>query len=63
MPGFYKLDGDVLLFGPNFVLNADWQLWADEKDFYLAEGILPYEGWYWFDSEDEARAALIPPEI
>ena len=50
-PGFYKLDGD-LLYGPNFVLNANYELRKETKD----EHTYPIDGWYWFDSEEEARA-------
>ena len=49
--GFYKLDGD-LLFGPNFVLNVNYELFRAEKDRHT----YPIDGWYWFDSEDEARS-------
>jgi hypothetical protein len=49
-PGFYKLDGD-LLYGPNFVLNADYSLYKETYDQYT----YPVDGWYWFDSEEEAR--------
>ena len=48
--GFYKLDGD-LLFGPNFVLNANYELRPDMHDHY----IYPIDGWYWFDSESQAK--------
>ena len=58
--GFYKVEDGQLLYGPNYVLNNEWALWKEEKDFYLENGVLPYEGWHWFDSEEEARAALIP---
>jgi hypothetical protein len=51
MSGFYKLDGD-LLHGPNFVLNADYELRRETKDQHT----YPTDGWYWFDSEEEARA-------
>lgn len=58
--GFYKLDGD-LLYGPNFVLNANYELRKETKDNYT----YPVDGWYWFDSEIEARAFfnLPSPEI
>lgn len=49
-PGFYKLDGD-LLYGPNFVLNANYELRKETKD----EHAYPIDGWYWFDTEEEAR--------
>lgn len=48
--GFYKLDGD-LLYGPNFVLNAQYELRRDTHDTYT----YPVDGWYWFDTEAEAR--------
>ena len=49
--GFYKLDGD-LLFGPNFVLNANYEMRRETKDQYN----YPIDGWHWFDTEEEARA-------
>lgn len=57
--GFYKNDNDVLLHGPNFVLNKDYELRAETKDDHT----YPVDGWYWFDTEEEAREALgIPAE-
>jgi hypothetical protein len=49
--GFYKLDGD-LLFGPHYVLNKDYQLHREQHESYT----YPVDGWYWFESEDAARA-------
>lgn len=49
--GFYKQDGD-LLFGPNFVLNANYELRRETHEQHT----YPVDGWYWFDSEAEARA-------
>jgi len=48
--GFYKLDGDNLLFGPNYVLNANYELHKETHDHHT----YPVDGWYWFDSEEEA---------
>lgn len=57
--GFYKNDNGNLLFGPNFVLNANYELRRATKD----EHTYPTDGWYWFDSEDEARTQFgIPAE-
>jgi len=51
--GFYKLDGD-LLFGPNFVINQAYALRREEHANYS----YPVDGWYWFDSEEAAKAVL-----
>lgn len=48
--GFYKNDNGILLYGPNFVLNVDYEL--HRETYTTAE--YPVDGWYWFDSEDEA---------
>lgn len=50
-PGFYKLDGD-LLYGPNFVYGPTFTLLKEEHTTHT----YPVEGWYWFDSEADARA-------
>ena len=50
-PGFYKLDGTDLLHGPNYVLSGSYNLYKEEKDTYN----YPIGGWYWFDSEEQAR--------
>lgn len=49
--GFYKLDDDQLLFGPNFVINMNYELLKENKDEYN----YPVDGWYWFNSEEEAK--------
>lgn len=49
--GFYKLDGEVLLYGPHFVLNANYEL---RKETH-SEHSYPVDGWYWFDTEQEAK--------
>lgn len=49
--GFYKIDGTVL-FGPNFVLNANYKLQRGTKDQHT----YPTDGWYWFDTEEAAYA-------
>lgn len=49
--GFYKLDGEVLLYGPNFVLNAAYELRKETNDQHT----YPIDGWYWFDNEAEAK--------
>ena len=48
--GFYKLDGQ-LLHAPNFVLNANYEL---RKQTYT-EHTYPTDGWYWFDTLEEAQ--------
>lgn len=49
--GFYQVQGDQLFYGSNFVENAEFQLYADKWDQYE----YPAYGWYWFESEQEAR--------
>lgn len=56
--GFYKLDGD-LLHGPNFVLNANYELRRETHDQHS----YPIDGWFWFDSEQEARLFLGLPAL
>jgi hypothetical protein len=48
--GFYKIDGS-LLYGPNFVLNANYELRKESKDSHS----YPVDGWYWFEDENTAR--------
>jgi len=49
--GFYKLDAD-LLYGPNFVLNANYELRRETHDQHT----YPVDGWSWFDSKEQARS-------
>ena len=56
--GFYKLDAD-LLYGPNFVLNANYELRRETHDQHT----YPIDGWYWFDFEDDARLFFDLPRI
>ena len=49
--GFYKLDSEILLYGPRFVLNANYEL---RKETHT-EHTYPIDGWYWFDTEQEAK--------
>jgi hypothetical protein len=48
--GFYKLD-EVLLYGPNFVVNAAYDLRKETHE----TNTYPVDGWYWFDSEEQAK--------
>ena len=52
--GFYKLDNTELLYSPNMVESANYLLIADLKLEYK----FPIDGWYWFDSLEEAKTAL-----
>jgi hypothetical protein len=49
--GFYKLDG-ILCYGPNFVLNATYELRIALKETYQ----YPIDGWYYFEDENAARS-------
>ena len=62
--GFYKFDGS-LLYGPNFVLNKDYELRKETKD----DNTYPVDGWYWFDTLQDACTQFdlniddyLPPE-
>jgi len=57
---FYKRDGETLMQAPNFVLGPDFSLTTENH----AEHQYPIEGWYWFDTLDEAMTALVsPPDV
>ena len=59
--GFYKnIDGE-LVYGPNFVLGAygAYELRRATKD----SNTYPVDGWYWFDSEEQARTELGMPLV
>jgi hypothetical protein len=51
--GFYKKDGDSLLFAPNWVQSKDYTLVRSDKDKYT----YPVDGWVWFDNAPEAYTA------
>jgi len=60
--GFYKLNNEELLYGPNFVLGpyGAYELRKETKDAHT----YPVDGWYWFDSEIEARTFFgLPIEV
>lgn len=48
--GFYKNDNGSLLVGETFVYSPRVTLKAEDKDNFT----YPQDGWYWFDTEDEA---------
>ena len=54
---FYKKDETTneILEAPNFVYSPDFVLLAEDVDEYIQLGILPMDGWYWFDSNNEAK--------
>jgi hypothetical protein len=57
--GFYKLeDGGTLLFGPNGVIGDGYELIRQDRETYT----YPTGGWYWFDTESEARVFFNLPE-
>jgi len=55
---FYKLDNGVLLWAPNSVLHATYELHANQHQTYT----YPVDGWTWFESDAEARAYFGLPE-
>lgn len=58
--GFYKKENNELFYGKNFVYGINFtNLLRETKDQYT----YPFEGWYWFDSETEARQFLNIPKM
>ena len=56
---FYKLDDGLLLEGPNAVYAPTFTLLKEDKDTYT----YPIDGWYWFNSEEEARQYFNLPAL
>jgi hypothetical protein len=54
---FYKKENDELLSAPNFVAMPDITLTAEEKDQHT----YPINGWYWFDTLDDAISFYAKP--
>jgi hypothetical protein len=52
--GFYKKENEELLYATNIVEGNGFVLVAQDKDQYE----YPVDGWYWFDSEEEALQFL-----
>lgn len=50
--GFYKLDGG-LLYGPNYVFGP-YQSYTLLREAHT-EYAYPIDGWFWFNSENEAK--------
>jgi hypothetical protein len=56
--GFYKLDDGGLLYG-KVVFGPTYILVEEDHAGYT----YPVDGWYWFDTEAEARAFFnLPPD-
>ena len=55
--GFYKAEGDTLLYGPQSVFGPAFTLERALKDTYT----YPVDGWTWFDSPADAVVALNVP--
>ena len=54
---FYKYESETLLVGKK-VLNLEYELYADNHSEYD----LPIDGWYWFDSIEDACSFFNIPE-
>ena len=48
--GFYKNDNGIMLYAPNFVISANYELCKEQHDSHS----YPIDGWKWFDDEDAA---------
>ena len=51
---FYKREGEDLQIAPNFVYAPGYTLEKETRE----ENTYPVDGWYWFDTLDEALASL-----
>jgi hypothetical protein len=51
---FYKYDQGKVFVAPNSVKSSEYELLAENKDSYT----YPDHGWYWFDTDEAAEAAL-----
>ena len=51
---FYKRENDELLVAPNFVIGPGFELRVEAH----ADHTYPVEGWYWFETDEAAYAAL-----
>lgn len=49
---FFKVEDGELLEAPNFVLNAAYELRAEDHTTYT----YPVDGWRWFDERIDASA-------
>jgi hypothetical protein len=49
--GFYKILENNLQYQPSFVYDEGVTLWAGDYHVYA----YPLAGWYWFDSEEDAK--------
>ena len=49
---FYKYENENLMFGPHVMFPDGVTLHRDITDL----SSLPYEGWYYFETEEEAKA-------
>lgn len=49
--GFYKNENGNLIFAPNYVISKEFTLTKEKRLEYS----FPINGWFWFDSEIEAK--------
>ena len=49
--GFYKLENGGLMYAPDSVLSSNYVIVDEDHLTYT----YPIDGWYWFDSEEEAK--------
>jgi hypothetical protein len=56
--GFYKYESEILLYGQTEVTGPYFDLLRQNH----AEYTYPVDGWYWFDTEEQAREFFgLPP--
>lgn len=48
--GFYKIQNEEILYAPNIIEGDGYVLITKNKEQYE----YPIDGWYWFNSQEEA---------
>jgi hypothetical protein len=56
--GFYRLRDDKLTRAPKAVRAPTYDLFREDKDNHT----YPVDGWYWFDSETDAKEFFNIPQ-
>jgi hypothetical protein len=56
--GFYKYQDEQIFYAPNYVEGQGYVLISEYKDQHE----YPIDGWYWFESEEDAYVFFDLPQ-